>query len=353
MILLRVFRFIPKQWCILLGFVVAVSTAIWPAGASRGAARREEDQTGATVLEFVQPSPPATPFTAPPPSLSGKRFAVERATAEVAPSEEDPAPAPMLWDGQPRPRSKPNEAGLPLDSPSESLPNSRSFPNDPRTRCAPGCPGEGPLQYLDEPPRFPKRLGVMGEPLAGESWLTRPFGASVLMGVMWGDELVGGLIDQEAGLSGSIRLGWDYDAYWGCETRFGFATLGLNDTQGHAYEVRGDVLMWDLNLLYYPWGDNRWRPYFTVGLGLGNFDFEDNQLEWFNKSVLNIPLGLGLKYRFGSRMIWRVEVADNIAMGSSSGLENMHNWTFLGGVEIRFGGSRRSYWPWNPGKNLW
>ena len=33
--------------------------------------------------------------------------------------------------------------------------------------------------------------------------------------------------------------------------------------------------MWDLDLLYYPWGDTQWRPYLLIGLGTARVDFID------------------------------------------------------------------------------
>jgi len=48
----------------------------------------------------------------------------------------------------------------------------------------------------------------------------------------------------------------------------------------------------------------------------------------------------------------RFEVCDNVSFGAA-GLSTMHNVSIVGAAEIRLGGSRRSYWPWTPGRASW
>ena len=35
------------------------------------------------------------------------------------------------------------------------------------------------------------------------------------------------------------------------------------------------------------------------------------------------------------------------------GVENLHNWSTTAGLEVRLGGTRKAYWPWNPGRHYW
>ena len=66
-----------------------------------------------------------------------------------------------------------------------------------------------------------------------------------------------------------------------------------------------------------------------------------------------MPFGFGLKVRcIRDWLALRLEMLDNVAFGSA-GLDTMHNITLTGGVEVRFGGPRKSYWPWNPDRYLW
>ena len=43
----------------------------------------------------------------------------------------------------------------------------------------------------------------------------------------------------------------------------------------------------------------------------------------------------------------------NQAKMTSGNLETVHHLLATGGVEVRFGGSRTAYWPWNPGRHYW
>ena len=47
-----------------------------------------------------------------------------------------------------------------------------------------------------------------------------------------------------------------------------------------------------------------------------------------------------------------LEVADMIHLGGGR-FETLHNLTYTAGAEFRFGGVRRGYWPWEPGRHTW
>jgi hypothetical protein len=86
-----------------------------------------------------------------------------------------------------------------------------------------------------------------------------------------------------------------------------------------------------------------------LGLGIADFDYTDPTLGIRrSESVLSMPFGGGLKYRVNQYMTWRVDVMDNLIFGGSAGFETQNQFSANLGLEFRFGGTRRSYWPWNP-----
>lgn len=66
-----------------------------------------------------------------------------------------------------------------------------------------------------------------------------------------------------------------------------------------------------------------------------------------------MPVGVGLKYRVRNWLAVRLEAFDNFVAGSGGELESLHNWSVTAGMEVRFGGSRTGYWPYNPGRHYW
>jgi hypothetical protein len=155
------------------------------------------------------------------------------------------------------------------------------------------------------------------------------------------DTFLGFIDDRTAentGVLGGFRLGWDYDTYWGVETRLAFTSL---------QEDTGPVVIWDESLLYYPWGDSRVRPYITLGLGISEFKIVDVDDLHHRENLVDMPFGFGFKYRLHEWLVLRFDVLDNLAFGSG-GLGTMNNFSFTTGFEYRFGGAHVNYWPWNP-----
>jgi len=192
----------------------------------------------------------------------------------------------------------------------------------------------------------------LGCPLRETSWMNRPNSVGGFIGVVSGDRLMDGRVDMEADLFGGIRLGHDFNYYWGGELRMAWGNI---DTRYDDYPERpgsGDLFMGDVSLLVYPWGDSRWRPYYLVGFGATNLRFEDDQRVRRNSTLFHVPMGIGLKYQCTPWWVMRAEVLDNIAFGDDQ-IESMHNVTATLGVEFRFGGPRPSYWPWYPGDYVW
>lgn len=184
----------------------------------------------------------------------------------------------------------------------------------------------------------------MGQPLSGTSWTNRPFSVDVFSGAFLANKLNEN-IDQGNGLITGFRLGWDFDYYWGTEFRMGF---GNTRVDGSSEKV--DVRLGDLSVLYYPWGDSRWRPYTGLGLGLGNFAFQDGSLA-VDDYALQVPISVGMKYAFKPWWNLRLDFTNFLSMPSSN-LDFMNNVQLTGALEYRFGGRRRSYFPYNPSIHL-
>jgi opacity protein-like surface antigen len=197
-------------------------------------------------------------------------------------------------------------------------------------------------------------------PHTQESWLCRPISAGLFVGMISGSPLIDDWVGQKQGLFGGLQLGYDGGDHWGTEFRLGFSSIELTDSVRARAEAGvgsgpttryADLFLWDIGLLYYPCGDTAWRPYAKVGLGTGRIRFTDALHTRYNKISGAMPLALGLKYRCNDWMALRFECADNIVFGRGSVL-SVHNFSITGGVEIRFGRSRKTYWPWNPDRSL-
>ena len=167
-----------------------------------------------------------------------------------------------------------------------------------------------------------------------------------------GDSLINGRVGHEDGMFGGYQLGWDFDHYWGTEARFGFAYLDVADRQDPPRERTSQDQFWDVHLLYYPWGDARWRPFVSVGLGTASFSFEDDRQQPIHDAVYAIPFGGGVKYLLKPWLALRFTALDNLAIGAYN-VSTMHNVSLTGGVEVHFGGERTSYYPYYPGMHLW
>jgi opacity protein-like surface antigen len=219
------------------------------------------------------------------------------------------------------------------------------------------CESTAPLHWATGmfpwSPRTPytHRHAGPAEPLLSTSWRNRPWTLGVFYGAMWGESLIDDRVDQHEGFFGGVRLGWDYDYYWGTELRVGVVGMELADQQGQDLRHMGEVDLFDLSLVYYPWGDSRWRPYCSIGLGFDLFHFQDPQGNGYDEVLLGLPLGLGVKYGLSESVLLRLEVVDNLAIENGL-VETMHNVSLAAGMEVRFGGRKVSYYPWNPSRKL-
>ncbi len=167
-----------------------------------------------------------------------------------------------------------------------------------------------------------------------EAWCRRPFFADVFIGLIFGNEFVNG---EETSLLTGGRLGWDLSGQWGCEARLAVAEV--------------DLLMADVSLVHYFGSHLTRRPYFSVGLGVVDWDFVDADGTTANEQVMGVPISLGVKRRQDDWLVLRFDLTDNIAFGGSTRVGTQHNFSLTANVEIRFGGPRTSYWTWAPSKH--
>ena len=160
------------------------------------------------------------------------------------------------------------------------------------------CPHCGAPHNLrgDEagPPEFGQILG----PDPG-NWLFRPFSMSWFTGVVWGDELVRSRVDQHQGFMGGVRFGWDLHEYWGVESRLGFSAIDLSGVPPQVGQ-NADWFLWDTSVLFYPLGDDRWRPYFLSGMGVSDISFDNDLGQTVDETLFAVVIGVGWKYRWNS-----------------------------------------------------
>lgn len=193
------------------------------------------------------------------------------------------------------------------------------------------------------------RARGFGNPLGTDSWLMRPYSLGFFSGGLRPSDPIRGSVNGTPGYLVGFRLGWDVENFWGVESRFGFSTYGLRDAQLGQPMGKLAAFFFDLDLLYYPWGDTQWRPFILLGGGLADYKFANNRGQLVHETPFDIPFGVGLKYRHNSQWAFRVDVTDNLTFASGENVSQMNNISVTGSIEARFGiGPRKSYWPWNP-----
>jgi hypothetical protein len=192
----------------------------------------------------------------------------------------------------------------------------------------------------------------LGQPLYGASWLNRPLGASWFMGFMQGGAPIPGVVGSHGGAFGGYRFTWDYDYYYGMEARLGMGAIALQYPEINRPTATSDLYVADINFLYYPLGDARWRPYVSIGVGTTKISFYDFHDNYYGGVLTSMPYGVGLKWRWREWVDVRGDIMDNLAFGRGP-FATMHNVSYTAGFEVRFGGLRRTYYSWNPSKTMW
>jgi hypothetical protein len=206
--------------------------------------------------------------------------------------------------------------------------------------------------FAHSDPNDPRRHIGIGQPLIGTSWRNRPwfFGAFV-GGIMMNDLLPGEIYQNDTTFVGA-RLGFDFDHYWGLEGRWAFARPDLEDSVGRPLFPASRDNFGDVSLAWYPFGDARWRPYLSGGLGFATFRLNNELGERLSEAAVTVPLGFGVKYYYGPWFTLRFDFTDNIGLGNAR-VSGMHNVSLMVGAEYRFGGRRPSYFPWHNNTAYW
>lgn len=191
-----------------------------------------------------------------------------------------------------------------------------------------------------------------GEPLRGTSWLNRPLWFALDGGVLLMTDGPAANVRSNNDLLGAVSIGWDFDYYWGVQTRVTWSTPELLNTLQPTAESDDNLFVTDLSLIYYPWGDSRLRPYYRVGLGLTDLEYTNDFGVRQHEQLLTAPFGVGLKYQVKPNCALRLELMDNLAFGQNE-TSTLNNFTVTGGLEWRFGGRPSGYWAWAPRGGAW
>ena len=176
-------------------------------------------------------------------------------------------------------------------------------------------------------------------PLNFSSWLNRPFHLDWFAGPLLSDSPnKNNNVKQTNALFGGLRFGWDFDYYWGTEWRFGWSDPEIF-YEGSSLRQPGQYWVSDVNLIYYPWGDTRVRPFFIAGMGISQVGSIHNDGGPLEANLLGTPFGLGIQFQQTPWLAWRAEIMDNLAWGSE-GISTTQNISFTAGMNIRYGDSQ-------------
>lgn len=173
-----------------------------------------------------------------------------------------------------------------------------------------------------------------------DSWLFFPVSVTKFTGPLFTQEPVHEKDNNGQGTVAGVRLGWDVAPRLGVESRLMFARQALRNTAIVGSLSHENFIFWDADLLVYPWGDRPWRPFLLAGLGLSNVQYIDNASVYWNQTLLAVPLGAGLQYRFNNRAALRLDVTDNMLLRSAAGggtRHMQHDLSIAFGFQARFG----------------
>jgi hypothetical protein len=207
-----------------------------------------------------------------------------------------------------------------------------------------------------------------GSPVYHEPWINRPFSVGVFAGPFIGSPLMDDWVGQQTGTLAGMRFGMDMDDDWGMELRLATANVPIYDSDA-AIEAQlqatagtglpaanlagtrnADQFLCDIDFLYYPWGDNSFRPFLLFGIGTDRIKFTDRLGTNYARILMGMPVGLGFKTHLNDWMIFRADFTDNMAFAGGSVFQSQHNFSITAAFEVRLGRSKIQYWPWNPGR---
>ena len=211
----------------------------------------------------------------------------------------------------------------------------------------------------------------VGQPMAIDSWLDRPYYFGGFCGSMSGSQLVSNMIQQKHGSQGGLIFGFNIQDYWGIESRLHFGSLSITETKNgkQIYENwyksihpgtafipplssrSNELTTLDLSVHYYPLGNAKWRPFFKYGLGFARENFTDTYGKKQKIDAVVMPMGMGVKYWWNRNLALHVDLVDNIVFASGV-TKTQNNVALSVGLTWAFGESRNSrktvYWPLTP-----
>ena len=192
-------------------------------------------------------------------------------------------------------------------------------------------------------PDWRKDWGI-GDPLPLPGWRGQPFSISGFAGATNGGPLIHNRVHELPSFYGGMNFGWDYDHYWGIEKRLGFGALNLTNGRGQRLDT-GLSVTGEYRLMYYPLGDSRWRPFITTGIGWSDFYFRDDVNHQHLDTLFLFPFGVGLKYLWRERWALRIDLIDELTLGSHM-TSTFHYVALTAGLEFRYG-KRLLHLPWH------
>lgn len=183
-------------------------------------------------------------------------------------------------------------------------------------------------------PDLAEQLWRPGDLVDDTYFLRRPWHAGFLVGTMDGDNLTS-VVNQQTDWFDGLRIGNDFAPRWGWEVRSAFFTPDLSYADNA--DQRGFARDWflDLNVLHYPWGDTRVRPFWSLGLGGAHYKFLDENERDIREWVVDLPLSIGCKYHWKPWLALRGELTDTIVFGNES-VDSQHNLSFSVGAEVHW-----------------
>jgi hypothetical protein len=210
----------------------------------------------------------------------------------------------------------------------------------------------------------------VGMPLVNKSWLDHPWYFGGFVGSMSGSELVSGMIEQKTGGHGGLIYGYNFNEYWGLESRLHFASIDIKDTD-NAKEIftnawtlsnldlpvptlttrSNELTVLDAAVHYYPLGNAKWRPYVKYGLGFGRQKYVNTFGYEQSSDVITMPLGVGVRYWWNERIAIQADLIDDVIFSSNIS-KTQNNVAFTVGLTFSFGSGKKKhpvhYWPATP-----
>jgi hypothetical protein len=331
--------------CICIAICVGASVVASTARCADGAPREGESKSTIRLVSAEESSSAEEPNAA---SNAGPK------ATENAPLQQ-PEALPELFplEVPPQPAEQPSGEVEPRDAPPDSLEDSATHAAVGNQTITPAESQFSRLKWLGlRHSSVSGRNAGMGVPLVGTSWLNRPYYFGIDLGTTWIAVPPQADITRDIDTYGGIYAGYDWDYYWGSEFAIQRATPELINKNARDAN-RGDRLMlWTASMLYYPWGDTYYRPYWRCGIGEMEIDYPTDNGHRRDEGLWAFPIGIGIKYPVRRWLAARAEFADQIGVGNS-GVAAQHDLTLTFALEWRFGAHPRSYWPWNPSRHIW